>query len=71
MSPTEGNDASLLGALRDFNQYWDRTAVVWRDAARAGFEKEYLHDLVESIRSAASTISQIELLLGQIRRECS
>lgn len=71
MSPAEGNDASLLGALRDFYQYWDRTAVVWRDSARTQFEKEYLHDLVETIRTAASTISQIEVLLSQIRRECS
>jgi hypothetical protein len=71
MSPIEGNDAVLTGALRDFTAYWERTAAVWKDAARDHFERDFVRELVDSSRVAATAISQIEVLLNQIQKECS
>ncbi len=71
MSATEGNAAAMLGALKDLRAYWERTASVWRDAARAQFERDHLRELVESTRTAATAVGQIEVLLSQIRKDCS
>jgi hypothetical protein len=74
MSETTGsgaNDAVLLGALKDLNAHWERTASAWRDAAREQFERDYLRELAVSVRTAASAINQIEVLLRQVRKECS
>lgn len=71
MTSTDGNDAVLLGALKELHTHWERTASVWKDTAREGFHKDYLQDLVESVRSASNAISQIEGLLRQIRKECT
>jgi hypothetical protein len=71
MSGPGANDAVLLGALKDLNAYWERTAAVWHDAARDRFERDYLRDFAAAVRMAASGISQIEVLLRQVRKECS
>lgn len=71
MSQTGGNDAVLSGALKDLNTHWEATAVYWKDAARAKFENEVLQDLREAVRAASNAMGQIEILLRQVRRECS
>jgi hypothetical protein len=71
MSGSDGSGPALIGALKDFNAHWERTAAVWHDAARARFEEDFIRELTESIRSAANAIGQIEVLLNQIRRDCA
>ena len=71
MTATGGNDAILLGALKEFNAYWERTADVWKDSARTRFEKECLEDLRDAIRAASNAVGQVEVVLRQIRRECA
>lgn len=71
MTATGGNDAVLFGALKDFNAYWERTAAVWKDAAREKFETDYLRDLVDAVRTASNAIGQVEALMRHIRKECS
>ena len=71
MKASGGNGAALHGALKDFNAYWEQTSSSWRDAARDKFEAEYLRHLAESVRSASTAIGQIELLLQQVKKECS
>ncbi len=71
MTDPGGNDAVLFGALKEFRERWERTSWVWRDAARTGFEKEYVLDLIEAVRSASNAIGQIESLLHKVRKECS
>jgi len=70
VSTAEGNDAVLMGALREFQTYWERTRAVWKDAAREKFEQECILDVVEAVRAASNAIAQIEVMLRQIRREC-
>ena len=71
MSDPGGNDAILFGALKNFKDHWVSSAGAWRDSARAEFEKEYILDLMDAVRSASDAISQIETLLRQVRKECS
>ncbi len=71
MKASGGNGAALQGALKDLNAFWDQSSSMWRDNAREQFEAEYLRHLSESVRAASTAIGQIELLLQQVRRECS
>lgn len=71
MTTAEGNDAVLMGALREFQAYWERTRSVWKDAARENFERECILDVAEAVRAASNAIAQIEALLRQIRRDCA
>ncbi len=71
MKASGGNGAALQGALKDLNAYWDLTSSTWKDSARDQFEAEYLRHLSESVRAASTAIGQIELLLQQVRKECS
>ncbi len=71
MSGTGGNDAILLGALKEFHACWERNAAAWKDKAREEFWRDYVQDVVEAVRSASNAISQIEVLLRQVHKECS
>ncbi len=71
MSAGGGNDAVLMGALKELNSYWERTASVWKDSARERFERDCLRDLADAVRSASNAVGQIEALLRQIRKECT
>jgi hypothetical protein len=71
MTAAEGYAAALIGALKDFSLRWDRAAAVWQDAARAHFEEDFIRELTESIRTAANAAGQLEVLLRQIRKDCS
>ena len=71
MSDPGGNDAVLHGAWKELMEHWHRSSHVWKDAARDAFEKEYLHDLTEAVRSASNAVCQIESFLRQVRKECT
>jgi len=71
MSATGANHAVLSGTLKDLQTRWEVTGAQWRDEARAKFDKEFLEGLRIAVRLAANAMSQIEVLLDQVRRECS
>jgi hypothetical protein len=60
----------LAGALKDLNVAFGQTAQSWRDAAREAFEEDFLRALDQAVRTASTSMDQIELLLEQVRREC-
>lgn len=71
MKSAGGYGAILSGALKDLNTYWEQTGSVWRDAAREKFENDHLRILAEGVRAASTAMDQIEVLLSQVRKECS
>jgi len=71
MSATGGYGAALNGALKDLNAFRERTRGSWNDSARDRFEAEVLRDLSEAVRMASNAMEQIEVLLHQVRKECS
>lgn len=71
MKARGGNSAILGGAMKELLVHWERTASSWKDAARAGFEKDFIQELLPVIRSASVAARQIEELLHQVHRECS
>lgn len=71
MKSRGGNGAILSGAIKEFLVHWDRTASSWKDQARSGFEREFLQELLATVRSASNAAKQIEELLHQVHKECS
>jgi hypothetical protein len=71
MSATGGNGMVLSGALRDLEIHWENLGGRWKDAARKKFEVECIEELRIAVRTASNAIAQIEILLDQVRRECS
>ena len=71
MSATSANHAVLSGALKDLETHWELTKSGWRDAARDKFDTDYLETLRIAVRTASNSMTQIEQLLNQVRRECS
>jgi hypothetical protein len=71
MSATGGNGMVLSGALKDLETHWEILGCRWKDQAREKFDKECLEELRVGVRAASNAIAQIEVLLDQVRRECS
>ncbi len=71
MSAAGGYGAALNGALKDLNAFWERTRGSWNDSARDRFEAEVLRELAEAVRLASNSMEQIEVLLNQVKKECS
>ena len=71
MSAAGGNDAILSKALHDLMVYWESTETVWRDKARADFERDHIESLVPAVRAATNAIQDVENALRRIRKECS
>jgi hypothetical protein len=59
-----------MKAMEDLTRHWDRTSGVWRDEARAEFEKIYLDELVLSVKGAANAMQRVRELLRRAEKEC-
>ena len=64
------SEAVLSKAGRELQMNWELTATLWRDHARADFEKTYLDELRPAVKSAVGAIERINRLLGEALREC-
>ncbi len=70
MRGVSANGAILGAAMKDLREHWERSSMSWRDRARAEFEKNFIDQLVPSVRAASNAVQQIEELLRQVQREC-
>lgn len=71
MRSPSGSDRQLINALKELLRHWEETSSSWRDQARAGFEKEYIQELVPVAHAALSAMGEINRLLQQAIHECS
>ncbi len=65
------SDRQLISAMKDLERDWEQTASEWRDQARAEFQKEFMDDLVPSVRGAVNGITELNRILMQAIKECS
>jgi len=61
----------LLGALNDLERDWQIACSEWRDKARDHFEKDYVREIQPAGRTAAIAMTELNLLLKRVVRECS
>ena len=60
----------LSKGIKDLANRWLETKGAWDDAVSRKFEDRYLQPLEADLKSAASAMDQMAILLSQIRREC-
>ena len=60
----------LNKALKDLMLKWSETKMSWDDSVSERFQKTYLEPLEKDMRSAASAMDQMAVLIGRIRRDC-
>lgn len=70
MKGVGANGAILGAAMKDLRERWERSSMSWRDRARTEFEKDFIEQLVPTVRAASNAVQQIEELLRQVYREC-
>jgi hypothetical protein len=64
------SEVLLSKAGRELRMNWELTGSLWRDQARAEFEKTYLDELGPAVKSAAGAIERINTLLAEAIKAC-
>ena len=60
----------LTSGMKDLLALWNNTKTVWTDANAEKFEQSFFVPLEMDIRTAASAMDQMAVLLMSVRREC-
>ena len=60
----------LTQSLGDLKKKWQQTESVWKDRARANFEKDFLEELEPAVKSAVNSMNEINKVLMQVIKEC-
>ena len=64
-------DLMMLEALNELEHDWGAVRVDWRDKARDAFEEEFLAEMMPAVRTAATAVAELTLLMKRVVRECS
>jgi len=64
------SEVFLIKAGRELWRNWELTGSLWRDQARAEFEKTYIDELRPAVKAAAGAIERINTLLAEAIKEC-
>lgn len=66
---TEDN-ATLLQAIKDLSQSWERTRETWRDVKAAEFEHNYLERLPNLTARTSTAMDEIATLIRKVKLDC-
>ena len=61
---------TLSKALKQLDNQWQETKVLWDDPRSREFEQRFLAPLELDLRQAVSAMDQMAMLLSRIRSEC-
>ncbi len=64
------SNATLLGAIKDLNQHWERTKETWRDVKAGEFEHNYLEQLPHLTGRTSTAMDEISALLRKVQLDC-
>ena len=64
------NRTRLLAVARQLSAMWQETREKWRDRKAVEFEREFLDEVVQSVNTTATTISELDKLTHKIRQDC-
>lgn len=61
---------TLAKAFKELTLRWQDTRGQWDDAQAEHFEETFIRTLESDLRTAASAMDQMAILLHQARRDC-
>jgi thymidylate synthase len=64
------NNGALSRAAKDLLARWNDVKGVWADAQSQEFEKVYIFQIEQDVRSALSALDQMEEILQKIKSDC-
>ena len=64
------SNATLLAAIKDLNQGWERTKDSWRDVKAAEFEHHYLERLPNLAARTSTAMDEISVLIRKVQNDC-
>ena len=64
------SNATLLAAIKDLNQNWERTKDTWRDVKAAEFEHNYLERLPHLTARTSTAMDEISTLIRKVQLDC-
>ena len=67
---TNASNASLLQAIKDLNQSWERTKETWRDLKAAEFEHNYLERLPNLTARTSTAMDDIATRIRKVQLDC-
>ena len=66
----EGSTQRLQASLRELKLQWERSRLVWQDAAAVEFGERYVDALEQAIRAAMPAMEKMAESVARVRREC-
>ena len=70
MARLSHSEVLLSKAGRELRRSWELTGSLWRDQARAEFEKSYLDEIRPAVKAAVGAIERINTLLAEAIKAC-
>ena len=70
MARLSHSEVLLSKAGRELRMSWELTGSLWRDQARAEFEKSYLDEIRPAVKAAVGAIERINTLLAEAIKAC-
>ena len=64
------SNATLLAAIKDLSQSWERTKETWRDVKAAEFEHNYLERLPNLTARTSTAMDEISVLIRKVQNDC-
>jgi hypothetical protein len=64
------SNATLLQAIKDLSQNWERTKDTWRDVKAAEFEHNYLERLPNLTARTSTAMDEIGVLIRKVQLDC-
>ena len=62
--------ATVKRAAKDLLARWRTTQSTWRDENSRKFEENYIEPFMSKLRTAEAALGHMDMVLGQIRRDC-
>ncbi len=66
----DGGQGMLSSALKTIRARWENVEPHWQDLLRQQFEEQVWEPLQESSAKVLEAADRLQVLLGQMRREC-
>jgi hypothetical protein len=66
----DGGRGRLYAALKTLEARWDSTEPHWRDVMKVQFVEQILTPLQDQTADALQAITQMDVILHQMRRDC-
>jgi len=67
---TSASGARLEALTKELLSRWQQTRECWMDAKAREFDERYMLELESMVRSAATSIANLERVIRKVRSDC-